>query len=97
MFAARFVATAPDIAKTITFRQYIGNTDERISARAYLSGQEEKSMDIRNTSVLITGGSRGLGFALGKTLAAGGARVVLVARGGAELNAAVDEICAAGG
>ena len=37
-------------------------------------------MDIRNSSVLITGGSRGLGLALGRVLARSGAAVVLVAR-----------------
>jgi NAD(P)-dependent dehydrogenase (short-subunit alcohol dehydrogenase family) len=54
-------------------------------------------MEIRNTPVLITGGSRGLGRALAKTLAEEGARVVLVARGTEELNQAVDEIRRNGG
>jgi NAD(P)-dependent dehydrogenase (short-subunit alcohol dehydrogenase family) len=54
-------------------------------------------MNIRNASVLITGGSRGLGRALGEALAAEGARVVLVARGGEELEQAVDGIRRAGG
>src|SRR5262245_55772249 len=54
-------------------------------------------MDIRNAAVLITGGSRGLGRALGKALAKNGARVVLVARGAEELNEAVDEIRRQGG
>src|SRR5262245_33373355 len=54
-------------------------------------------MQIQNTSVLITGGSRGLGRALGKVLAGEGARVALVARGARELNAAVDEIRRNGG
>lgn len=54
-------------------------------------------MDIRDSSVLITGGSRGLGRALAKALAAEGARVVLVARGAQELNDAVGEIRSAGG
>lgn len=49
-------------------------------------------MEIRNTAVLITGGSRGLGRALGFAMAATGARVVLVARNGAELNRTVEEI-----
>src|SRR5262245_17148762 len=49
-------------------------------------------MNIRNAAVLITGGSRGLGRALGKALAIHGARVVLVARGRDELNEAVADI-----
>jgi NAD(P)-dependent dehydrogenase (short-subunit alcohol dehydrogenase family) len=53
--------------------------------------------DMQGAGVLITGGSRGLGRALGAALAARGARVVLVARDAAPLHAAVDEIRAAGG
>ena len=48
-------------------------------------------------SVVITGGSRGLGRALGVALAGAGARVVLVARHAEPLRAAVDEIWGAGG
>jgi NAD(P)-dependent dehydrogenase (short-subunit alcohol dehydrogenase family) len=54
-------------------------------------------MEIANASILIVGGSRGLGFALGKALASEGASVVLVARHADELQAAVGEIRAAGG
>ena len=54
-------------------------------------------MDTRNTAVLITGGSRGLGAALGKAMAHDGARVVLVARGAEELNDTVQQIRDAGG
>jgi NAD(P)-dependent dehydrogenase (short-subunit alcohol dehydrogenase family) len=54
-------------------------------------------MKINNASVLITGGSRGLGRALGNALASEGARVVLVARGAEELNETVAEILRAGG
>jgi len=54
-------------------------------------------MEVKNKSVLITGGSRGLGRALGITLAREGARVVLVARGQDELARTVDEIRLAGG
>ncbi len=54
-------------------------------------------MDIRNSTVLITGGSRGLGLALGRVLARSGATVVLVARHQAELDQAVARIRAEGG
>ncbi len=42
-------------------------------------------MDIRGKAALVTGGSRGLGAALGEALARRGARVVLVARDGGAL------------
>jgi NAD(P)-dependent dehydrogenase (short-subunit alcohol dehydrogenase family) len=54
-------------------------------------------MNIRNAAVLITGGSRGLGRALGRTLASQGARVVLLARGRDELNETVADIEREGG
>ena len=54
-------------------------------------------MQIRGAAALITGGSRGLGAALGRELARRGARVVLVARGRPELEAVAREIRAAGG
>ncbi|MEO5767549.1 MAG: SDR family oxidoreductase [Polyangia bacterium] len=47
-------------------------------------------------TALITGGSRGLGLALGRALADRGTKVVLVARQAGPLNAAVAELCAAG-
>lgn len=54
-------------------------------------------MDLKGTAALITGGSRGLGAALGRRLAQEGARVVLVARHRPELEQVVAEIRAAGG
>lgn len=49
-------------------------------------------MNIQDQSVLITGGSRGLGRALGRALATRGANVVLVARDERELDLAAHEI-----
>src|SRR5690349_13935015 len=57
----------------------------------------EAPMHMRDTASLVTGGSRGLGRALGGALAGAGSRVVLVARGRRELDDAVDAIRAAGG
>jgi 3-oxoacyl-[acyl-carrier protein] reductase len=46
-------------------------------------------MEFKDASVLITGGSRGLGRALGKALAREGAAVVLNARSAGDLHDAV--------
>jgi NAD(P)-dependent dehydrogenase (short-subunit alcohol dehydrogenase family) len=54
-------------------------------------------MKVAGRSVLVTGGSRGLGKALGASLARRGARVVLTARGGEALEEAVAEIRRQGG
>ena len=54
-------------------------------------------MNIRDTSSLVTGASRGLGRALARRLAAVGSRVVLVAREIEPLERAAAEIRAAGG
>jgi NAD(P)-dependent dehydrogenase (short-subunit alcohol dehydrogenase family) len=49
----------------------------------------EVAMEIRNAAVLVTGASRGLGLELSRALAREGARVVMVARSAADLEAAV--------
>jgi NAD(P)-dependent dehydrogenase (short-subunit alcohol dehydrogenase family) len=54
-------------------------------------------MELRGTASLVTGGSRGLGRALGRALAAAGSRVVLVAREAGPLHEVVTEIRAGGG
>lgn len=54
-------------------------------------------MQIRGAAALVTGASRGLGKELSRALAREGARVVMVARGEEELDAAVREIRAEGG
>jgi NAD(P)-dependent dehydrogenase (short-subunit alcohol dehydrogenase family) len=54
-------------------------------------------MEMRNRSVLVTGGGRGLGAELGRALARAGARVVLAARTAAEVEAVAAGIRAAGG
>jgi NAD(P)-dependent dehydrogenase (short-subunit alcohol dehydrogenase family) len=54
-------------------------------------------MKLRDAGAIVTGGSRGLGAALGAELAARGARVVLVARDRAPLEETVARIRAAGG
>jgi len=53
--------------------------------------------DLKGKSVLITGGSRGLGRALALRLSAEGAKVALVARHQKELNETVNEIRKNGG
>ena len=54
-------------------------------------------MELRGTTAVVTGGSRGLGRALGQALAAAGVRVALVARNADALANVVREIRAAGG
>ena len=49
-------------------------------------------LDLNGKSILITGGSKGLGRALAVSLAVQGAKVVLVARGKADLDEAVSAV-----
>lgn len=57
----------------------------------------EKSFNVENKAVLVTGASRGLGAALARALAARGARVVAVARNPQALEEVVQQITGAGG
>jgi len=54
-------------------------------------------MELRGTSVIVTGASRGLGAALAEALGRAGARLVLVSRDGEALGKVVEGIRAQGG
>jgi NAD(P)-dependent dehydrogenase (short-subunit alcohol dehydrogenase family) len=60
-------------------------------------GAADHAQRLRGLATLVTGGSRGLGRALGEALAQAGARVVLVARDRAALDPVVAAIRARGG
>jgi 3-oxoacyl-[acyl-carrier protein] reductase len=53
-------------------------------------------LGLAEATAVVTGGSKGMGLAIAQTLAAEGARVAVMARGRAALDAAVDSVRAAG-
>lgn len=71
-----------------------------IAATAYLTYkaiQSRKILQLEDKVVLITGGSRGLGFVLARQLTQQGAHVVICARRQDELDKAVEQVLAQGG
>jgi NAD(P)-dependent dehydrogenase (short-subunit alcohol dehydrogenase family) len=91
------------MVNNLTSCQEIGKNDRLLSAGVHPHDQEAAIMvnrqgfDFAGTGAVVTGGSRGLGKALGQALAAAGARVVLVARDGGPLRQVVREIRERGG
>jgi NAD(P)-dependent dehydrogenase (short-subunit alcohol dehydrogenase family) len=62
---------------------------------AYAALGRRQRLDLRGRSVLITGGSRGLGLLLARAFGAEGARLTLMARDADELERARDELATA--
>jgi NAD(P)-dependent dehydrogenase (short-subunit alcohol dehydrogenase family) len=95
-----FAGRLGHVDNSLTPLQCIGNPVDKISRPGILIGRRmsmSASKTLEGTGALVTGGSRGLGRALGQALAAAGARVVLVAREAGALNEAVAEIRGRGG
>ena len=53
-------------------------------------------LGLAGATAVVTGGSKGMGLEIAKTLAAEGARVAVMARGRAALDAATESLLAAG-
>src|SRR5512138_3536962 len=63
---------------------------------AWQSARRRNAFNFRGRVVLITGGSRGLGFVMARQLAAEGARLALVARSADDLEAAAAKLRSGG-
>jgi NAD(P)-dependent dehydrogenase (short-subunit alcohol dehydrogenase family) len=61
------------------------------------AAKQQRTFDFRGKTVLITGGSRGLGLVLARQFAAEGARIAICARNSEELDAARQDIETHGG
>jgi 3-oxoacyl-[acyl-carrier protein] reductase len=68
-----------------------------IEQTAAMGAGPNVAVDLTGKVALVTGGGRGIGRAVAVGYAAAGARVVLAARTGAEIDAVAAEIAAAGG
>ena len=68
-----------------------GATTE-LARRAVRAGSPSPGFDLEGKSVIITGGSRGLGLVMARQLVDAGARVTLLARDAAELDRAVADL-----
>ncbi|GGO94746.1 SDR family NAD(P)-dependent oxidoreductase [Wenjunlia tyrosinilytica] len=58
---------------------------------------ESRLWDLKDKAIVVTGASSGIGAQIAKTMAAAGARVLLVARDAGRLAACAEDITAAGG
>jgi len=70
--------------------------DNEAPARITVRGESNMDLGIAGRSAVVTGASRGLGRAIATALAAEGARVTLVARGGETLEQTAAELRASG-
>lgn len=80
--------------RRVTARLVAGSAALGLAARAAV--RRLRAQGVRGKAALVTGGSRGLGFALARELALGGARVAICARGPASLERARARLAAEG-
>jgi len=63
-----------------------------VTSISHLCHARIHAMDIKNNTFVVTGGARGLGFAIASSLAEHGARVALIDLDEAELTTALDAL-----